>query len=116
VFEGLPWQGNRKGRSRGAAFFVFNLYFQDTKSDYKTCQISSVVLAWKWRGILRHYFGFFHKPLTVFGVNPWGETVWVRALLQPAVRTIPNQTAPDGSQSIRNFTRLSAQDSVSELG
>jgi hypothetical protein len=55
--------------------YFFTPYYQDTKFSTKTGQISLRVLWWKWFGMWGHYFGSEVRLLTVFAVNPWGETV-----------------------------------------
>jgi hypothetical protein len=60
VMQGLAWF------SSGAAFFFLTLYYQDTKSGLKTCQISLGLLAWKSCAMRGHYFGAEAWDLTFF--------------------------------------------------
>jgi hypothetical protein len=53
--------------ARGGLFFFLTLYYQNTKFGDKQRQLSWGSLAGKSWGIMGHYFGFLHRPLTNLG-------------------------------------------------
>jgi hypothetical protein len=87
---------NRKG-SAEAEPFVFALYIQDTKPEDETCQISLSYSSCKWRGMLVHYFGFFHKGLTVFGGSGESGDFRVSFRVRPVCGKALSQNGPQAS-------------------